>query len=242
MITLNEKQRRFINKALRWIYPKKCSVCGKIIPLNEEYCICSREESVKISTDFCRHCGHKKTNCVCSARNSVILPEITGVYIYGGKIRSDILDLKFKNKKYLAERLGSSMAERCAEVYYDIDFDVVTFVPMTEKSLDKRLYNQSELLAKQVARLLFLPVEDLFLKIRETPSQHSLGGEARVENLKSSVILRKDVNVKGKKILVCDDVKTTGATLAQCVNALQQNGADKACCVCVAISDFSLYK
>jgi len=240
MIKLSENQRRFISKAMRWLYPKQCSVCGKIIPLSEDYCICSRTESKKISKDFCHSCGYETKNCVCRALNSILLPQIAGVYLYGGKIRSDILDFKFKNSKHLATSLGTAMAERCANVYYDVDFDIVTFVPMTEKAFDKRLYNQSELLAKQVGKMMFLPVENLLVKTRDTASQHSLNGEERLKNLKDSVKLRKGVSVKGKNILICDDVKTTGATFEQCVKVLQNNGAGKVCCICVAISDFSL--
>lgn len=240
MFKPNEKQYRFIDKALRWVFPEKCSVCGKIIPINEDYCLCSRNESVKISDDFCRHCGNDTSNCVCSIKNAVILPEIAGVYIYSGKIRADILNLKFKNRKRLALRLGTEMAERCAKVYSDIDFDIVTFVPMTEKSLDVRLYNQSELLANQVGKLLFTPVSGLFVKTRETRTQHTLGGKERLENLKNSVKLSPGENVKGKNILICDDIKTTGSTLNQCVEVLKNHGAEKICCICVAISDFSL--
>ncbi len=240
MITLNEKQRSFIDKALRWLYPKKCSVCGKIIPLNEDYCLCSRKESVKIDDNFCHHCGHNVNRCTCEAKNTIILPEVAGVYLYSGRIRADILDLKFKNEKHLAVKLGTEMAERCANVYYDIDFDVVTFVPMTEKALDKRLYNQSELLARQVGRLLFVPVESIFEKTRDTLTQHSLNAEKRIENLVNSVKLKNEIDVKGKNILICDDVKTTGATLNQCVKTLQECGADKICCICVAVSDFSV--
>lgn len=137
MIAFTEKQQRFISKALRWLYPKRCSVCGKIIPLNEDYCFCSRTESIKIGTNYCHHCGYEAKACVCNAANTIMLPEIAGVYLYGGRIRADILDLKFKNEKRVAVRLGADMAERCANVYYDVDFDVVTFVPMTEKHLIK---------------------------------------------------------------------------------------------------------
>ena len=170
-MSLNEKQRRLIDNALRWLFPKKCSVCGKIIPINEDYCFCSREESVKISGNYCRHCGYNENSCACKAKNSIALPEIAGIYLYGGKIRADILDLKFKNAKHLAIKLGTDMAERCAQVYSDVDFDIVTFVPMSEKSLDERLYNQSELLARQVGKLLFVPVKNIFVKTRDTVSQ-----------------------------------------------------------------------
>lgn len=240
MLHLNETHRKYFKRALRWFFPKKCSVCGKIIPVNKDYCFCSDSDSIKISESFCRHCGNEIKRCTCRLKNTVRLPDVAAVYYYGGRIRSDILDLKFKNEKHLAVRLGEYMAERCANVYYDIDFDVVTFVPMTESSLDRRMYNQSELLAKQVGRMLFLPVEDLLVKTRDTKCQHDLGGEERVINLVNSVKLREGVNVKGKNILVCDDIKTTGATFKQAVVALKKSGAERVCCICVALSDFHL--
>ncbi|MBE6785104.1 MAG: ComF family protein [Ruminococcaceae bacterium] len=239
MYNSSEKLQRFFSKAARWIFPERCPVCGSIIPLNEDYCVCVRQESRKISDEYCRHCGYEAYRCVCDKANTVRLPEITAVYIYGGKIRADILNLKFANRKNLAEKLGTLMAERCAKAYSDTDFDVVTFVPMTEASYKIRTYNQSQLLADTVGEKLFVPVEQLLVKTRQTKAQHELGGIERLENVENSVSLKSGASVKGKSILICDDVKTTGATLNQCVQTLLKNGAEKVCCVCVAISDFS---
>ena len=226
-------------KAVRCIFPKHCPVCNKIIPLNEEYCSCSRQDSRRIGDNYCHHCAREIYNCTCESRNTVILPESASVYVYGGKVRADILDLKFNNEKHLAEKLGSEMAERCAVVYSDIDFDIVTFVPMTKEAYSERGYNQSQLLAEKVGELLFVPVEDLLVKTRQTRVQHELGGNDRLENVKNSVRLKDDILIKGKNILICDDVKTTGATLNQCVQALEKGCADKVCCITAAISDFS---
>ena len=234
-----DKIYRIWDKLIRCIYPKHCPVCDEIIPLNEEYCACSRKDSSKIGENFCHHCGCDKHKCVCGFKNSIYLPEIAGVYVYGGKIRADILDLKFNNNKRLAKKLGLSMAERCAVVYSDTDFDIVTFVPMSESSLIKRGYNQSQLLAERVGELLFVSVESLFEKTKDTRAQHELGGDERVENVKNSVRVRPDISVKGKNILIYDDVKTTGATLNECVKALTNAGAEKICCICVAVTGFS---
>lgn len=234
-----EKVNKVLDKLIRLIYPKHCPVCDKIIPIQYDYCICSRMESRRVGGEYCRHCGHNSNNCVCFAHNSVYLPDITAPYIYGGKVRADILNLKFNNDKYLAVKLGTDMAERVAFAYSDVDFDLVAFVPMSERSKNIRTYNQSELLARQVAKLMFLPVEDLFIKTRETQTQHTLGGAERRKNLSKSVEVRNPASVKGKTILLCDDIKTTGSTLNQCVIALNKAGAKRVCCVCVALSDFS---
>ena len=234
MISRKEKLRKICDNIIRLLYPKYCPVCDKIIPIPHEYCICSRAENIRVKDDYCRHCGHDITDCVCKAKNSVSLPDITAPYIYAGKVRADILNLKFNNDKHLAVRLGTDMAERVAFAYADIDFDFVTFVPMSSRSKNVRTYNQSELLAKQVAKLLFLPTEDVFDKTKETKSQHTLGGKERRINLKDSVEIKKNVSVEGKTVLLCDDIKTTGSTLVQCVNELEKAGAKRVCCVCVA--------
>lgn len=239
-LDIRDKFSGFYDKLIRCIYPKYCPLCNKIIPLNEDYCACTRMDSIRISDNHCHHCGHNIGFCVCSGQNSIPLPNFTGVYLYSGKIRADILNLKFNNEKRLAIKLGTEMAERCANVFCDIDFDIITFVPMTKKSLEKRTYNQSQLLARQVGKLLFVPVEDLFEKTRDTRTQFGLTGDERVQNLKDSVKLKTDIPLKGKNILICDDVKTTGATLDQCIRALKDCGADKICCITVAVSQFSV--
>lgn len=235
---MNEKVYRFFDKLLRFIYPEHCPVCDEIIPFNKDYCRCTFYDNVKISENYCRHCGNNVEHCSCGAINSFFLPDIAAVYLYQGMARADILNLKFNNRKRLAEKLGREMAERCAIVYSDVDFDAVTYVPMSEEALIKRGYNQGQLLAEEISEAFFLPVESLFVKIKNTAPQHELKGKERVENLKNSIILDNNVSVAGKTILLCDDVKTTGATLSHCVKVLEANGAQRVCCICVAVTDF----
>lgn len=235
-----EKLYRILDKLIRCVYPKFCPICDEIIPINQDYCKCSRFDSKKISDDYCRHCGQNESDCVCQHKNSVYLPDIAAVYVYNGKVRADILNLKFNNEKRLAVKLGADMAERCAVVYNDIDFDIVSFVPMSINSLRKRSYNQSQLLAKTVGEKLFVESKSLFSKVIDTAAQHNLSGDERISNLNNSVVLNDDVDVKGKNVLICDDVKTTGATLSQCVKLLEAAGVKKVCCICAAVSDFKM--
>lgn len=233
-----DKLYKIFDKLIRCVYPKFCPVCDEIIPINQDYCKCSRFDSKKIGDDYCRHCGQIESKCVCQRKNTIHLPDIAAVYAYSGKVRADILSLKFDNEKRLAKKLGADMAERCAGVYSDVDFDIVSFVPMSKSSLRKRSYNQSQLLAKTVGQKLFVECRPLFTKIIDTAAQHKLSAEERVSNLDNSVVLKEGVDVKGKTVLICDDVKTTGATLSQCVKVLESAGAKRICCICVAISEF----
>ena len=235
---MNDKVYRFVDKLIRFVYPDRCPICDEIIPINKEYCSCTRYDNIKISENYCRHCGSNIERCSCNAENSFYLPDIAAVYLYRGRARADILNLKFNNRKRLSVKLGREMAERCAIVYCDVDFDAVAFVPMSKEAQLKRGYNQGELLAKEIGKVFFLPVEPMLEKIKNTAPQHELKGKERVENLRGSIILNENADVKGKTILLCDDVKTTGATLSQCVRILEENGAERVCCICVAVTDF----
>ena len=235
---IRDKISYIFEKLIRTIYPEHCPVCDKLIPLNEDYCSCSRDISEQLGDDYCRHCGQNKEHCSCFAENSFFLPDVAGVYYYGGRVRADILNLKFNNSKKIAVKLGSDMAMRCASVYCDVDFDAVSFMPMTKSAYLKRGYNQSQLLAKQVSKMLFVPSEQLFEKIKDTSAQHNLTGKQRAENLRDSVVIKPGVSVEGKTVLLCDDVKTTGATLSQCVKLLEDAGAKKVCCICVAVTKY----
>lgn len=241
-MNINNKIYKIKDILIRCIFPKRCPLCNEIIPLNSDYCRCSFFDSIKISENFCPHCALEKDNCSCRTANSVYLPEVTAVYVYSGKVRADILNLKFNNEKHLAVKLGNEMAERCAIVYCDKEFDFITFVPMSKSSYAERGYNQSSLLAKHIGKKLFLPVEDVLVKVKSTLPQHVLGGEDRLNNLIDSVTVKDGADIKGKKILICDDVKTTGSTLGQCVKILSENGALSVSCICAAASDYKTLK
>lgn len=236
----NEKIQRFFDKLLRCLYPKFCDRCGKIVPINKDYCDCYRNRIKKISDDYCHHCAKDADDCNCESPNSVYLPEVAAVYYYSGKVRKDIIDLKFNGKRRLAAKYGRDMADRCRDVYKDIDFDIITFVPASEESYKTRRYNQSRLLANFVGGMLFVPTIPLFKKIKKTEHQHKLPGRERTKNLVGSIGLIGETDVRNKNILICDDVKTTGATLYECVSLLESAGASKVCCICIATTHFSV--
>lgn len=106
----------------------------------------------------------------------------------------------------------------------DLNIDLVVPVPVQRKRLRQRSYNQALLLAREVARIRKLPVaNDLLVKIRETESQQGLSAKERMKNLQGSFELHKDISKQ--RILLIDDVMTTGATVAACSRVLIKGGA-----------------
>ena len=133
--------------------------------------------------------------------------------------------LKFGNKKYISAELAKMMTDTFIEE--EMCADVVTFVPMTAKEIKERGYNQSELLAEEVAKRLNLPITSTVLKIKETDKQKRLTAKERRENLKGVFAVADKTAIKGKRILLVDDVITTGATVNECSAVLKKAGATK---------------
>jgi len=136
-------------------------------------------------------------------------------------LRHAIHQFKFNGKVGLDRALGQLLEQA---IDSDLNIDLVVPVPLQRKRLQQRSYNQALLLAREVSRIRKWPVtHDLLVKIRETRSQQDLSAKERVKNLRGSFALQK--NISGQKILLIDDVMTTGATVGACSRALIEGGA-----------------
>ena len=226
-----------IKRLIRIFYPYKCEVCGKIVPIEKDYCNCFNEKITKVSFDFCDHCGQDSYKCVCDI-SEIKLPHITAPFVYSGFIKNYILSYKFYDKKHFHKKLGEAMFERFISCYPDVSADFVTFVPVSENTHIRRGYNQSELLARTVSEKLKLPLVNTLIKIKETVPQSELGATQRNRNLIDAFEVVENVDVYGKTIILCDDIKTTGNTLSLCIDLLYGLGAKEIFCLCAAISDF----
>jgi len=141
-------------------------------------------------------------------------------------MRGIIRNLKYRNKRSLARRLGEWMA---GSLPGGEGFDAVIPVPLHSARKRERGYNQSELLAREVAARLGIPVLTRALKrVRNTRSQTGLKREERLLNVQGAFRVKDKPAVSGKAVLLVDDVTTTGATLEACGEALILAGAGKA--------------
>ena len=223
-------------KITAWIsrifFPERCTHCGRLIPVYDRFCHkCSLNEC-SVPEGFCFHCNSRSCRCT---ENTRVLSRITAPFIYTDAAKELITSLKFRKQKSCALPLSEALAKRVVEGFCDTDFDFVTFVPMTDKAKRKRGYNQSELIARGVAERLFIPCVEALIKTKDTPSQHHLSAEER-RKIPSDAITHKDgAQIKGKTVLICDDIKTTGSTLLACQRALVKGGAAAVYCAVAAI-------
>lgn len=228
-----------LNTLKRIFFPEVCKNCGDIIPIGHKACTsCGFRMLPRVSEDFCEHCGSESDNCCCGYRGSAYLSHITAPFFYSGEIKERLHNLKFHQKPEESEFLAHEMSLRFASVYPKVAPDYVCAVPLTAAKLQKRGYNQSELLARQVCDELLLDYAELILKVKDTLNQHNLSKQDRLNNLDSAFSVNEEFDLDGKTVLLCDDIKTTGTTLRECSNVLFNAGASDVYCLCAAVTDY----
>ncbi|MGN0771592.1 MAG: ComF family protein [Christensenellales bacterium] len=193
-----------------------CDECkGKIDFLYESVCHkCGREE--KSEADYCITCQNYDRKFY---RNR-------SVCVYDGVAKSLIHQFKFGGKKYLAEYFANMLADKYLDEEYDCD--MIVAVPISKERQRKRGYNQSRLVAKRLAELLKIEFAgDSLVKTVDNVEQARLSGKAREDNVKGVYKVTDNAKFAGKRVLVVDDVLTTGATMSETASVLYKAGAER---------------
>ncbi len=226
-----------LNNIVAAFFPNMCASCKTIIDKDEflcDYCY-SMLETPK-DENICSKCGCGKHLCQCKNRK-FYFDFMTSPYYNVTVAKNAMYSLKFGRNipvaRFFAERMSISIKQK----FFDASFDYVSFVPMTPTSKRARGFNQSEILAKQIAEILQIPIrEDLLYSRRKKRPQHKTPLKKRFANVKDNY--RSNASIKGKSILLVDDIKTTGATLNECSKALKKAGAQTVYCVTGLISKY----
>jgi ComF family protein len=151
---------------------------------------------------------------------------LVSVFPYRSRAREIMFDFKFYGGRNVAHSIGYAMGDALAEALDNPGEWLLTCVPMTAAQEEKRGYNQSELLARAAARWVGARHDPALLaKRHETQVQHGLPAARREENVRGAFAAARPERIRGGKIVLCDDICTTGATLRACARALEEAGA-----------------
>lgn len=153
---------------------------------------------------------------------------------YSGPIMELVKRLKYKSDFNCGEVIAGCLIELVKN--NSIEYDLITYVPMTRAALQKRGFNQGRFLASSVGNALGKPVKELIKKIRDTKDQIGLDAINRWENLNDCFRIIDKNLIQNKKVLLVDDVVTTGATVFCCARELLDSGANKVTVLTVAKS------
>lgn len=205
---------------LELLFPPKCILCRKVLERGE--------------TDLCRSCRVEAPVCVKNNLTFSFLDSWLAVWYYDGYIRESLRRFKFGHARHYATGYGRLLAMRLLTEYPE-GFDVLTWVPVSSLRKLRRGYDQVELLAKAVGRELGMEPVPTLEKIHNNHPQSRLSGQAQRRANVLGVYRAIDRNaVCGKRVLLLDDIITTGATAGECARVLLTAGAKEVHCGCIA--------
>ncbi len=211
--------------AVNLLFPKRCVGCDR-----EGAFLCQRclEDLPILETPFCFLCSQPGSLIMGLCRSCWSRPlEIDGIrapYRMEGAVRQAVHALKYQGVRSLAPTLGRLLAEFMD--FNHISADLLVPVPLHRSRERRRGYNQSLLLAQEAGELAGLPVSrDALLRLRSTPAQARSASEAERRSNVSGAFVAETSLVQGRRVLVVDDVCTTGATMESCAIALKEAGA-----------------
>ena len=207
-----------------FLFPRWCVGCGKE---GEFICPSCRRSLPRVMPPLCPRCGKPRpsgTLCPACVSWQAEIDGIRSPFRFDGVMRQAIHQLKYRNLRALAEPLAKLLNDYLAT--NPIPGEVLVPVPLHQKRLRERGYNQSSLLAKELGKLTNLPVvDDCLIRQRHAPPQaRSSTVEERRSNVAGAFVCR-DHRLQDKQVLLIDDVSTSGATLDAGAAALKATGA-----------------
>ena len=213
---------RAVSRLLDLLFPPKCPLCRRLVPRDGELCASCREslprrKNPEVQVEFVDKCVSPLS--------------------YTGTVAEALRRMKFSNLPGYAKSFGRLLAETVGEALAG-EYDLVSWVPVSPRRRRRRGYDQAQLLAREVGRELGVPVVSTLCKPKDNPAQSGVGGPAaRKANVLGVYIITDSERVLGQRILLIDDIVTTGATLAECAMTLKAAGAARVVAAAVAHGD-----
>lgn len=217
-----------MKKLKDFLFPPRCCGCDNITETDLPVC----EECKKLilhpstSRNRCEICSFSPDKCICKKHQ--FFDRMCVSFIYEGTPQKTIFRLKFRSRPDIAKNYARLMYSSLNERDMLKNVDIITFIPMSPFAEFRRGYNQSRLLAQYLSELSSIPCIGILRKLGQTASQHSLSRISRTGNLLGVFEPYKDMIsvIKGKTVLVVDDVITTGSTLNEIAKTLLIFGAE----------------
>jgi len=206
-----------LDRLISVVYPKTCVLCGQVVRATDLWC---GECALPLPRGpLCPRCGMEKDCCVCRHARFAFSRAVAP-FVYRGNLRLQLLDLKKRPNERLCRFLAGEMCAVLREIYPEDFFDVIVPVPAVGGR------NHAEELARAVAAKTGVPLAPRALtRLPKSRVQHSLGLENRFKNAKASYEIQNGQVVAEKRVLLVDDILTTGATAHFCARSLLRAGA-----------------
>lgn len=216
-----------LKKIIAFFYPERCPYCNSVI------------EADQIACDRCMKILREKQQPIARGARGY---RCIASFIYDGAVRRALINIKFREKIQFIPQMADILAQDIQSCYKGELFDLITAVPMHPKDQKKRGYNQSELLAKELSRMLGIPYVPTLIKVKHTKKQHHLKYTERRTNLSGAFSVIDKTRITGKKILIVDDIITSGVTLGTCCKTISRAKPDIICGAALANAQTTVSK
>lgn len=237
------KNRRIAKEILYSIFfPRRCPVCDEVVVYGKDICGKCEKELPYIMEPTCKKCGKQLSNeqseyCPDCCRKVHYYKQGKGIFSYQKGLKSSMYRFKYAGRREYAAFYGRVAKERIQDWIVRHGIEVLVPIPMHRNKQRKRGYNQAEVFAKCLGEYLELPVDTKVVKrIKNTIPQKELNDVQRKDNLKGAFQLQANI-VKYRKILLVDDIYTTGSTVDAVARCFLEAGIEEVYFLTVCIGD-----
>jgi len=223
----------FLRGVASLLYPPSCTICAASVDLDEYLCAECESKVSRIVPPFCNKCsepfdGAITTTFACAncAHRTLYFEAAVSAFRSRGIVRHVILNFKYGRQIHLRHLVARWLvAAFDDERLRERRFDAIVPVPLHPARQRERGFNQAALLAEWVSSHLALPLRAALQRIHYTTTQTAFDRSERMQNLRGAFRLRKKADVRNLRVLLIDDVLTTGSTLSECARILREGGA-----------------
>ena len=227
---------KFAEYILDLFFPRRCLNCSKVIT-TKYFCKDCKNSAAYIKVKTCKSCGLPFKHCACKW-NFYYFDEIISCFESDETTKNSFYSFKFGGYITGGKFFSSQMAKNVKKHPNFEDIDVITSVPLHKTTLYERGFDQVKILAKHISKLTKIKYAPLLCQPKKSVKQHETKCMSeRFQNVLGKYIIKKNKSVRGKTVLLVDDIKTTGATLSQCARELKFAGAKRV----IAVSALTVY-
>jgi len=228
-----KKTSEFLQAALSLLYPPICEGCGVGVGAREYLCPACLARAPRIVPPFCSKCSEPFSGAITSsfscgncANQTLHFEAAVAAYRARGIVRRLIHEFKYRQREYLRHVIGDWLASLIEDGRIDpAQFDILVPVPLHPAKQRQRGFNQAVLLARSFSTQTGIPMKMALDRVRYTKTQTAFDRTERLRNLRNAFRLRAGQDVQGLRVLLVDDVLTTGSTLSECARVLKNSGA-----------------
>lgn len=215
---------------LDMLYPRRCPVCHDIaVPGGSRICNVCREKLKPITGPRCFRCSkplkREEQEYCKDCRKTRLFDQGIGIFPYGSVLQESLFKLKYGKRQEYGSFYGQIAAVYSREIIRNWGVEIIIPIPLHRKRMEKRGYNQAELIAEALGKTLCIPVDSRLMKRKvNTRPQKELDYRERKQNMKNAFLLKGENRYR--RILLVDDIYTTGSTIEAAAELLKRNGAE----------------